>query len=471
MQGRNLSATELTEKPKYVFLITVDCLRADALSCIAEGRLTPNIDRLAEDSVLFTRAFANGPGTNQSFPAILTSTYFLMHGGMRLLPQYTTLAEVFNSHGFRTVAFHSNPFLSKGLGWSRGFSEFFDFMDILKNPSAAVTRSNYLARIIKAIDRVTGILSNKRLQSILRTVYYGQSGFEIPYVEGRALNKHVIEWVNQNKERRFFLWMHYMDPHRPYIPPSNYLSDFATRKEAFMFDASIDPKIGQGNVSRGELNKLRRLYEGEVRYVNDCIGSFVEFLEITGLLEDSLLILMGDHGEAFVEHDKLTHAYDIVYNEVIHVPLLIYGLADCSRILDEYVQLLDIPPTILDAIGIGKPNDFLGESFIPALEGNREPRCIFSESAKPDLINLRYDTRKKVISCIAGGWKLIVNELLGTTELYNLTEDFHEKKNLIAIREDIRKELMFSIQKHLSKVKSNRRTMKLKSRERKRIKK
>ncbi len=453
MQGRNLSATELKEKPKHVFLITIDCLRADALSCIGKGSSTPNIDRLAEDSNLFTRAFANGPGTNQSFPAIITSTYFLMHGGMHLLPQYTTLAEVLNSHGFKTVAFHSNPFLSKGLGWSRGFSEFYDFMDILKSPSAAVTRYDYSARIIKAIDRVTGILSNKRLQSILRTVYYGQSEFEIPYVEGRALNKRVIEWINHNKERKFFLWMHYMDPHRPYIPPSDYLSGFATREEAFIFDAAIDPKIGQGNVSGGELNKLRRLYEGEVRYVDDCMGSFLEFLEFSGLLDDSLLILMGDHGEAFAEHNKLTHAYDIVYNEVIHVPLLIYGLAGCSRISDEYVQLLDIPPTILDAIGIGKPKDFLGDSFMPALERNREPRCIFSESAKPDLINLRYDTSKKVISCIAGGWKLIVNELLETAELYNLKEDFQEKNNLVTIEKEIYSDLASLIQKHLLYVK------------------
>ena len=123
---------------KRVFLITIDCLRADHVGCIGGGNLTPNIDRFAKKSTVFTKAFANGPGTNQSFPAILTSTYFLMHGGMRLLPQYTTLAEVLNSHGFKTVSYHSNPFLSSPLGWSRGFDEFYDFVDILKSPS--VTR-------------------------------------------------------------------------------------------------------------------------------------------------------------------------------------------------------------------------------------------------------------------------------------------------------------------------------------------
>ena len=76
---------------KRIFLITVDCLRADHVGCIGGGNLTPNIDRLARDSIVFTRAFANGPGTNQSFPSILTSTYFLIHGGLRLNPRCTTL--------------------------------------------------------------------------------------------------------------------------------------------------------------------------------------------------------------------------------------------------------------------------------------------------------------------------------------------------------------------------------------------
>ena len=98
-----------------IILLTVDCLRADVVGCIGGGQLTPHIDHLAKRSTVFQRAFANGPGTNQSFPAILSSTYFLMNDGMRLAPSTQTLAEVLQAHGFRTAAFHSNPFLSKQL--------------------------------------------------------------------------------------------------------------------------------------------------------------------------------------------------------------------------------------------------------------------------------------------------------------------------------------------------------------------
>jgi len=436
---------------KRIFLITVDCLRADYVGCIGGGDLTPNIDRLARDSVVFTRAFANGPGTNQSFPAILTSTYFLMHGGMRLLPHYTTLAEVLGRHGFKTVAFHSNPFLSKSLGWGRGFSEFYDFMEILKSPSASVARSSWSARILKSINKLIGVLGNKKVQSIMRRFYYWWSGFEIPYVEGNELNKHVIRWISKNKRENFFLWMHYMDPHRPYVPPSQYITDdFSTRKEAFMFDVFIDPKISQGSVSEEELKKLMKLYRGEVKYVDDCIGSFISFLKDEKLLDDSLLILTSDHGEAFMEHGELVHSYKIVYNEVIHVPLIIFGLNHSSKIVDDFVQLLDISPTILDALQITKPYSFCGNSLLSLLDGNDSSQPIFSESAKPDLINLKYNTSKKVVSCIAEGWKLIINDFWGTTDLYNIEKDPYEKNDLATTELEIRQQLTTIIQEHLT---------------------
>lgn len=455
---------------KRIFLITVDCLRADSVGCIGGGSLTPNIDKLAKDSIVFTRAFANGPGTNQSFPAILTSTYFLMHGGMRLLPQYTTLAEVLSKHGFKTVAFHSNPFLSRSLGWNRGFKEFYDFMDVLKTPSAAVARSSSSVRLVKFLNETMKMLNNNIIQSLLKRFYYLGSNFEIPYVEGSELNRYVTKWIGKNKKEKIFLWMHYMDPHRPYVPPYPYLSDFATRKEAFIFDVKMDTKIGQGDVSEEELKKLRKLYDGEVRYVDNCIGMFIEFLKSQEMLENSLLILNADHGEAFMEHDKLTHAYDIVYNEVIHIPLLVYGLTGHSEVVKDYVQLLDIPPTVLDMAGIRKPSNFLGKSLKSTLEKNQKSDLIFSESAKPELINLRYDTSKKVISCIAHKWKLIINELLGTMELYNLEEDFYEEKNLIVTKKGKCTDLTSLIQQHLSYVRFHRMKMKFKDSEKKKFK-
>jgi len=100
---------------RRVILITVDCLRADYVGCVGGEDITPNIDRFAKESVVFTQAFANGPATSQSFPSIFTSTYFLMHGDFKLSPYFVTLAEILAKHKYRTVAFHSNPFLLPSL--------------------------------------------------------------------------------------------------------------------------------------------------------------------------------------------------------------------------------------------------------------------------------------------------------------------------------------------------------------------
>lgn len=430
---------------KRIILITVDCLRADCVGCIGGGNLTPNIDKLGKDSVVFARAFANGPGTNQSFPAILTSTYFLMHGGMRLLPYYTTLSQVLSQHGFKTVAFHSNPFLSKSLGWDRGFDEFYDFMKVVRAPSAFITRQQDGGSSSKFVHFVSTILGANRdagIQRLLKKAYYMLHRLEVPYLEGKELNEHVFSWLEKNLDEKLFLWMHYMDPHYPYIPPDEYFSGFSSRKEALGYNLSVDCN----NPSSEEVMTLRSLYEQEVRYVDACIGGFLQYLNDKDLLDGSLILLTADHGHAFMEHGRFGHAYDILYNEVIHVPLMISGL-DESRKVDAEVQLLDLSPTILDLLDITKVPSFMGRSLLDT-EDDSVP--IFSESAKPDLINLRYDTSKKVISCIQDDVKLIINELQGSIELYDLEKDFEERSNRLKSEKELCSELASRIERHLS---------------------
>jgi len=433
---------------KRVFLITVDCLRADYVGCIGGGSLTPNIDSLAEKSMVFTRAFANGPGTNQSFPAILTSTYFLMHGGMRLLPYCTTLAEVLRRHGFKTSAFNSNAFLSRILGWSRGFGEFYDFMEKVKSPSGFVAHQQEVGvtgMITRFAVKALGAKSSPQVQRFLKKIYYKFHGLDLPYLDGKRLNDHVISWLGRNRNEKLFLWMHYMDPHYPYVPPVEYLVDFTSREEAFNYNLSAN----YNDPSTEEVTTFKKLYEGEVRYLDACVGDLLSYLENEGLYENSLILFTADHGHAFMEHGRFGHAYDILYNEVIHVPLILFGL-DESKKIDVEVQLLDIPPTILDLLGIRKASSFMGGSFFDAKDNCA---TIFSESAKPDLINLRYDVSKKAVSCIKGKTKLIINELQGTTELYNIDKDFQERNNILESEKDLYSELASLVKDHLSDVK------------------
>jgi arylsulfatase A-like enzyme len=433
---------------KRVFLITVDCLRADFVSCINRGiSLTPNIDRLAKDSLVFKKAFSNGPGTNQSFPAILSSTYFLLHGGMHLRPNYVTLAEILKNNGFKTAAFHSNPFLSKSLGWDKGFKEFFDFMNTIKSPSAFVTRNKNMNKLVSCFSTILGANRFSYIQHLLKKVYYKFSDFQIPYLDGKELNNHVQKWLQRNKSERFFLWMHYMDPHVPYVPPEKYLSNFSSRRDAFDYNCSIDHQ----NIAKKDLEILKNLYLGEVRYVDDCLGEFWRYLEEKKILDESLIILTADHGHAFMEHGKFGHAYDILYNEVLHVPLIFYGF-EHFKIINVPVQLLDVPPTILKLLNIDIPPDFMGKNLLSLFNEEKQLAPIFSESARPNLINLKYDLTKKVVSCIKDPYKLITNQMKGTVELYNIEKDFEEKKNLIDRNKDIFEEIFALIQKHLTAV-------------------
>ncbi|MFX0206994.1 MAG: sulfatase, partial [Candidatus Hodarchaeota archaeon] len=300
---------------KYVFLITIDSLRADKVGYIGESNLTPNIDNIAKDSIQFLKAFANGPGTNQSFPAIMTSTYFLMHKSFHLLPNTKTLAMVLKQNEFKTVAFHSNPFLSKTFGWHLGFDEFYDFLENIKSPSSFITKQQgigFKKKILRYFSRSI-LFENSYITQFLKKIYYKYSGLEIPYLEANILVNNVINWIKKNKNSMLFIWMHFMDPHFPYIPPKQYLKHFSTRKEAFNFNISKNLL----HLSHEDLTILKDLYEGEVKYVDSCIGKFIEYLTKVGYIENSLILIMSDHGEAFMEHNKFGHNPDIMYNEVI----------------------------------------------------------------------------------------------------------------------------------------------------------
>lgn len=426
---------------KHVILITVDCLRADHVGCIGNKNVTPNIDRLAKQSIVFTQAFSNGPETSQSFPAIFTSTYFLMHGRMHLLPRYTTLAEVLRNHGFKTVGFHSNPFLSKSLGWDKGFDEFYDFTNVGKNSL------NLLGRFVRLTSHVLDVDRSTKIQWLLKKLYYKFSHLEMPYLEGTKLNEHIKGWMEKNIHHKFFIWMHYMDTHYPYAPPKEFLSNFSSRKEAFEFNLAVN----NANPLKEEVHTMMKLYSGEVQYVDKCIGDLLQYLKEKNLLKKSLILLTADHGDSFMEHGRLGHAYDILYNELIHVPLIIYGLGISSKI-NVPVQLLDVTPTIAEILGLKKIHNFLGESLLPIINGKKLIRPLFSESAEPDLINLKYNLSRKAVSCILENRKLIINQMRGTAELYDISKDFEEKTNLISIQKEAYENLASMIQEHIEKV-------------------
>ncbi|MEM3088667.1 MAG: sulfatase-like hydrolase/transferase, partial [Candidatus Bathyarchaeia archaeon] len=279
-------------------------------------------------------------------------------------------------------------------------------------------------------------------------------GYQIPYAEGKELNSQVFKWLQDNKDRRFFLWMHYMDPHEPFVPPEEYLQrdNIQTRRDAYLFNVScgLNPSVKQ-------CQELYELYKLEVIYVDTCIGNFLEFLDTYGMIDDSLIVLLADHGQGFMEHGYFAHPPHSLYNELVHVPLIIYGSEE-PKVITKNVQLLDLAPTILDLIEVNSPTEFLGTSLLSIEQDEFQERPIFLESAKSDLNKLRFDLRYKIVACIYGNMKLIINDATNTVELYDLQRDFHEENNIANLEEGACKEFKKFIVEHVKKINQLRKT-------------
>ena len=377
-----------------VILLTIDVLRKDFLGCYGNKKgLTPFVDSLQNKCIRFTKGQASGPYTQASFPGILTSSYFLEYGKPRgLSAQRTLISEPLKEAGITTAAFHSNPYMSAFLGWDRGWDVFYDSMEDEVEP-------------------------------------------RMPYVRGNIVNQKAINWLSsyykEESKKPFFLWLHYMDVHEPYVPEKKYVdmidpSVNLSQDEMYSLFENILLKRDVSDLGKVEL--LKKLYEMHVREVDDYVKEFFGILEKFGLLQDSVIIMTNDHGDEFNEHGGLSHD-DKMYSELIDTPLLIYDPGrDKGEVCDTLVSNVDIPPTIIHLFGVDPVEKFEGHSLLP-LEDYPVKGC-FGEA-----INQRSqrggDIEKDVYFYRQQDLKVIYRANLDRWEMYDLKEDPKELNNIV----------------------------------------
>lgn len=299
-----------------VILVGMDTLRADALG--AWGRtpsLTPNLDRLAEQSDVWPEAFTVFNATNPSFASMMTGLYGKSHGVYDLKtplpPSHTTMAEHLAGAGYETFAVISASHLgdhNSGLG--QGFGQ------------VVLATEHHAAEL--AVDT-------------------------------------TLDWIAGRKSgsRPFFVWLHLFDPHTPHTPPNPYALGFRPASAL-----GLDPvrawvpfrQPGPRGFVEQVLGGQRDLYDGEVGYLDRQIGRLAGFLESRGLLEDTLLVLVADHGESLGEHGVLFRHVGL-HDTTTHVPLLIRwpGRERQGRRIAGLVETVDVFPTILKAAGLNPP--------------------------------------------------------------------------------------------------------------------
>ncbi|MFH1447691.1 MAG: sulfatase [Candidatus Micrarchaeota archaeon] len=329
-----------------VILISIDAVRADQLGVYGYGKnTTPNIDAFARDAVLFRNGFAASTWTPTSHASMVTGVNPLTHGIITinnsdivtcmLRDSQATLAGILNGQGYSTAAFVNWYYVS--IGADKDFGAF----DIVFN------------------DEVDGPIS---IYERLEHVDKQHDGFEV--------NRRGLEWLEANGDRKFFLMLHYFDAHDPYDHPE-YLGRFFNDSEyAGMFDGvdEIDPRISGPKIRNDEdLEALVGYYDAGIYYQDLILGELFAELKEMGLYENTLIVLVSDHGEALSEHGNFQH-HNEPYEEEIRVPFIIrypeLGVVE----IREPVTHVDIAPTVLEVLGVKSSTEFDGVSLVPLIE-------------------------------------------------------------------------------------------------------
>ncbi len=316
-------------RPKNVIVYLVDTLRADHLGCYGYGKpVSPRIDAFAREATLFRNTVAQSPWTRPSVATILTGLLPRTHGVNRkkhaLAPEAVTLAEALKDHGYRTAGFVTNGNVARSFGFGQGF----DTYELLGRRRSAAT----------------------------------------------DVNARAAEWLEKEwkKDAPFFLYLHTVEPHAPYVPPEPFRRRFApqVRNEALTRMKFLH-QLEEGRVpaSPGLRRDLLALYDAEIAANDAAFGDLIDLLRQRGLWQDTLVVFVSDHGEEFFDHGGWEHGKTL-HTEMLDVPLIVRipGMGN-GRAVDRQAQHADVVPTILDALGIAVPSAVEGRSLLPSMTG------------------------------------------------------------------------------------------------------
>jgi len=368
------------ERRPDVVLIVIDTLRQDRLSCYGHDRATsPNLDRLAADGVLYERAVSTAPWTLPSHASMFTglppSRHRTHHEHLNLTDDHATLAEHLRDAGYETMGVSNNPWITERMGMTQGFESYHEPWR----------------------DRVSGGRFDLNI-----FVDPGTHGM----VDAGAADTEALigEWLDARDDARpYFLFVNLIEVHGYYDPPEAYRNRFTDepldRHAVKAVNLAFHEQAYADSLQPELLDRIGALYDGEIAYVDDWIGRFVGDLRERGRLDDTMIIVTSDHGEAFGEYRScslpiIDHQLS-VHDVLLDVPLLIHyprgdddpdpdhggGLPPAGHREPGLVSSVDLVPTVLDVVGAAVPDSLDGVSLAA---GPPSPdRVLFSEYYRP----------------------------------------------------------------------------------------
>jgi choline-sulfatase len=383
------------KRPNVLFIV-IDALRQDHLGCFGYRRNTsPNINELAKEGILFKHAYSHAPWTKPSVASLFSSLPPNKHMAINkndILPdEIPVIAEILKNEGYHTFCFvGGNKFIGKRFNFHQGF-------DIYRNSR----------------------------------------------INAAKLTKTLLSFISKPQEKRFFAYIHYMDVHLPYNK-NKYNDTFVQKKGKHFFSpGKVRAKDCRkfalfDRLSIMDKKHLVSLYDGQIRYVDENIKRIISVLKKNNMLNDTLVIITADHGEEFWDHNNYEHGHTL-YNELIHVPLVIAGNNLKNLELKRPVRLIDLLPTILKMVDVESSRYNLEGTPLFEKRGGKNNKLKTSIFAMGTL----YGDEKYCL--IRGDRKLIINtgdeekkknRLIGfrnksKMELYDITKDPLEKENLV----------------------------------------
>jgi arylsulfatase A-like enzyme len=415
----------MTQRPN-ILLIVMDATRFDYLSAYGYPRATtPNLDRLAENGVLFDQAFASAPWTPPSHASLFTGTYPSKHRvdvneNLHLNEKNRTLGEILSDNGYRTFGVLPDVHLSSVRGFHKGFQEYIE-----------TWRIPYFH------------LEYDWMECLMRNVIWGRD--KRTYYTSRVIQRWLKK--NANTTDPFFVFVNFKTVHNSYQPPRSFKRKFEARyPNADMRKVKYYSKKGgysymarRLELTEEEFLVIKSWYSGAVAYLDFRIGQLIQYLKDIGEYENTLIIVTADHGENLGEHHLAYHLF-CLYDTLLHVPLIMScpALLPRGRRISELASLVDVLPTILELLELeGEGVNMQGTSLVPFNGGNYHDE-IFAEFGRPHSMVQRLQSEfpghdfspfDRGLQCIrTKDYKLIAGSD-GTEELYDLKADPAETRN------------------------------------------
>lgn len=385
-----------------VIFISLDALQAKHVHALGYSKeITPTIDKLMQNSFNFSNAISVSswtvPASMSWFTGVYPSEHTILNKFVfyeppvkkiaklkELSPSLVTLAEVLKENGYATAGFTGDAGVNSIFGFSTGFDEYVD------------------------------------------DVKFAEMEYSIPK---------ALQWIRENQDKKFFLFLHGYDAHGQCEPRNGYDYRYVALGYDYKYKGTKQEqenlreeglKNGKVEIRSEDVDFWRAIYDEKINRLDKKLDAFLKEVESLGLMRNTLFVITADHGTEFYEHGRFDHGFSL-YDELIHVPLIIKLPQTEGRRIDEQVSSLDIMPTILDLLRIRRTvllkRQLRGISLVAAMRGERIARDVYSET------DYRRYTYKRAIRT-ADGWKFIYTLESKTKELYNLTDDPQERNNL-----------------------------------------